>query len=194
MSDTTLTHNVTSCVSENWSPPPTLRPGPEMEALQKFHFDCKWTGTVRAGGMGPNSPEMAVVGQGLFHPIMNGRWLVGDFEQDQMVNGEVVITWQAHYIAGWNPQEQVYKIALVDSNGVVGTMVGRIEGNRFIAETNSEAPVKLQMVWELLVGGNIVWTNRCAAGNDAWFLIEEYVCTPLAPSENEPARPGNFYE
>src|SRR3954454_12826813 len=144
MADTTLTTDNSSLVEVNWTPPPTLRPGPEMEALKMFHFECKWTGTVKAGGMGPNSPEMKAEGKGLFRPIMDGLWLVGDFEQVQLVHEVPVITWKAHYIVGWNSQEQEYKITLVDSNAAVGLMSGRIEGNRFIAETGAHSPVKLQ--------------------------------------------------
>lgn len=179
MADTVLSQTTTSFGNEKWTPPPPLRTGPEMEALKKFHFDCTWTGTVKSGGMGPNSPEMAVVGKGLFHPIMEGLWLIGDFEQDQLVQDEVILRWKAHYMVGWSVQEQAYKIALVDSNGVAGTMKGRIEGNRFVAETYDQSPVKLQMVWELLDDGSIRWINRGAVNGRDWFLIEEYICTPL---------------
>jgi hypothetical protein len=41
-------------------------------------------------------PEMAATGKGVFTPILDGAWLVGDFEQDQFLDGKVVITWKAH--------------------------------------------------------------------------------------------------
>jgi hypothetical protein len=150
-----------------------------MEALRQFLFDCKWTGTVEEGGMGPNSPRMTAKGQGTIRPIMGGLWLVGDFEQEQFVHGERLIRWQAHYIAGWNGPANEYRIALVEYNGITALMSGRIEGNSFITENSAGSPLRLQMVWERLAEGKIKWTNRSSINDGPWFLIEEYVCSPL---------------
>ena len=37
----------------DWRPPPPVEVGPEMDALQPYHFDCEWTGKVAADGMVP---------------------------------------------------------------------------------------------------------------------------------------------
>ncbi len=74
-------------MTAQWRPPVPVSASPEMEALRPFHFDCEWTGKVQAGGMGPDSPEMEAVGKAIYQPIMDGGWLVGDFEQDQFVDG-----------------------------------------------------------------------------------------------------------
>ena len=168
-------HNVQH---ERWLPPPPLKPGPEMEALKPFQFDCVWTGTVEAGGMGPDSPVMEANGRGTFTPILDGVWLAGDFEQDQFLHGEKVITWKAHYVVGWDPRAQVYKITYVDSNGSASLMQGRIEGNRFIVQTPDSDPVQLRLTWERMEQGRVKWLNECSINDNPWFLIEQYICTP----------------
>jgi hypothetical protein len=42
-----------------------ITPGPEMAALARFYPDVTWTGTIAAGGMGPDTPPMTATGQ---HP------------------------------------------------------------------------------------------------------------------------------
>jgi hypothetical protein len=39
--------------------PRPIAPGPEMEALRRFHKDVTWTGTIHEGGMGPGTAEDA---------------------------------------------------------------------------------------------------------------------------------------
>ncbi len=41
-----------------------IAPGPEMDALARFHVDVTWTGTIEAGGMGPGTPAMTATGRG----------------------------------------------------------------------------------------------------------------------------------
>jgi hypothetical protein len=150
-----------------------------MAALRPFQFDCEWTGTVKAGGMGPGSPEMTGVGTATFRPIMDGAWLVGEFEQDQFVDGKLVITWKAHYVVGWDPRVGEYRITYVDNNGSAALMRGWIEGAaRFVIETLGEATVQSRMAWERLDDGQVAWRNDCSIDGGPWFLVEEYVCTP----------------
>ncbi|MEO8285216.1 MAG: DUF1579 family protein [Chloroflexota bacterium] len=178
MSDATLVRGAIQPGEIAWSPSSALRPGPEMQTLKKFHFDCEWTGRVQPGGMGPGSPAMAARGRATFRPIMDGDWLVGDFEQEQFADGALLITWKAHYVVGWNPHEHEYKITYVDNNGAATLMSGWMEGNRFIIETSGESSVKFQMVWEMIAGGKVRWANRCSVSGGPWTLIEEYVCSP----------------
>ena len=77
-----------------------VKPGPETLALKRFHMNSTWTGTVKAGAMGPGSPEMSAKGESTFKWIMDGLWVVGDFEQDQFVADKKVLMWKAHYVAG----------------------------------------------------------------------------------------------
>jgi Protein of unknown function (DUF1579) len=163
-----------------WTPPPRVEPGAEMGALKRFHYDCEWNGTVQAGGMGPGSPEMKAVGKATFSPIMDGAWLVGDFEQEQFVDGAVAVKWQAHYVVGWSPQAGQYRVTYVDNNGSASLMDGRVENDQFVIETSGASPVKFQMVWKLLADGTVEWANRCSVNGGPWTLIEEYLCSPLS--------------
>jgi len=151
-----------------------------MEALKKFHYDCEWEGTVQAGGMGPGSPEMKAIGRATFRPIMDGAWLVGEFEQEQFVDGALAVIWKAHYVVGWSPQAGEYQVTYVDNNGAASLMDGRVEDNRFVIETAGDTPVRFQMVWELTADGMVEWANRCSINGGTWTLIEEYVCSPLS--------------
>lgn len=165
-----------------WVPPVGLRGGPEMETLKGFHFSCEWTGKVSAGGMGPGSPEMEAAGRAVFVPIMDGAWLVGDFEQEQFLDGKAIIVWKAHYVAGWDPRAGEYRITYADNNGSATLMHGWIEGDgrRFIAEPLGDAPVTIRLTWELPGDGTAKWANECSANGSPWFLVEEYICTPLS--------------
>jgi hypothetical protein len=149
-----------------------------MEALRRFHFDCEWTGTVEAGGMGPGSPEMRAVGKATYRAILDGGWLVGEFEQDQFVADARVITWKAHFVIGWDPRARQYCATYVDNNGSAAVLRRRIEDTRFIIEM-ADAGIANRMEWKLLEAGRVKWRNDCRIGDAPWFLIEEYICTPL---------------
>jgi hypothetical protein len=122
---------------------------------------------------------MTGVGKAHFQPIMDGAWLVGEFEQDQYVGRERIITWQAHYVVGWEPRVGEYRITYVDNNGSAALMRGWIEGPRFIIETLGEAVVQSRMAWERLADGQVAWRNDCSINGGPWFLVEEYLCRPL---------------
>ncbi|HEY1296922.1 MAG TPA: DUF1579 family protein [Chloroflexota bacterium] len=150
-----------------------------METLRRFHFDCQWTGKVRSNGMGPGSPDMEAVGNASYRPIMDGAWLVGDFEQDQFVESVRVITWKAHFVLGWDPRVREYRAAYVDNNGSSALLRGYIDGPRFVMEIVGDGTVRNRMQWELLDDGRVSWRNDCSIDSGPWFLVEEYVCTPL---------------
>jgi hypothetical protein len=152
-----------------------------MTALQPFHFDCRWTGTVEAGGMGPGSPAMDAVGGATYRPILGGGWLAGDFEQDQFVAGARVLTWKAHFVLGWDARAGEYRATYVDNTGSSALLRGRLEGARFVMETLGADAVRNRMVWELLEPGRMRWRNEWSTGGGPWSLVEEYLCTALPP-------------
>jgi Protein of unknown function (DUF1579) len=168
--------------TRTWAPPKPVGTSPEMDALQPFLFDCEWTGTVRPNGMGPGSPEMNAIGKATFRPAMDGGWLFGDLEQDQFVDGQRVITWKAHFVIGWDPRVGEYRATYVDNNASSAVLRGRIEGSRFIIETVGDGAVRNRMEWELVGGGLTKWRNDCSIDGGPWFLVEDYVCTPIAES------------
>ena len=78
--------------------PRPITPGAEMAALLRFHCDITWTGSISAGGMGPGTPAMTAEGSGTHTTIQDGRWVVGDYRQEQyLLDGTHVLTWQLHW-------------------------------------------------------------------------------------------------
>jgi len=178
MTKTTSTSHSATRPAGEWTPMPPLRAGPEMVALRTFLFDCTWTGTVSPNGMGPGSPEMSAVGKATFHPILDGAWITCDCEQDQFVDERKVITWKAHFVVGWYPRGEAYKLLYADNNGSSTLMVGRIDDGSFICETMGDDPVQLRLTWTSLGANEVEWRNECSIAGGPWFLIEEYLCTP----------------
>ena len=167
----------TEAATTAWQPPVPIADGPEMEALRAFHFDCEWSGQVAAGGMGPGSPVMDAIGKASYRRIMDGGWLIGDFEQDQYVAGKRIISWKAHFVIGWNPGAGEYRATYADNNGSAALLRGWIEGERFVMETLGETAVRNRLTWELLEPGEVKWRNDCSIADGPWFLVEEYVCS-----------------
>ncbi|HWC71151.1 MAG TPA: DUF1579 family protein [Actinomycetota bacterium] len=150
--------------------------GAEMEALRTFCPDAvTWTGTIHEGGMGPGTPRMTGAGRGKARPIQGGRWLAGDYQQDQFLeDGTFVLTWELHWVMGWSPQHGAYRAIMTDNYGNADVYEGRIEGARLIFESPAGAAVRLRFTWVAPEDGVIVWRNEMDAGDGSWFLIEEY--------------------
>jgi hypothetical protein len=160
-------------------PRPT-EPGPEMEALRRFHRDVRWTGTISEGGMGPGTPSMSAVGRGTHTWIQEGRWIVGEYEQDQFLpDGTFVLRWQLHWVAGWDPANREYRATIADCYGHADVMRGWIDGDRLIFETIGEPPVRLRLVWDVSDPNAMVWRNEMSVAGAPWFLVEEYALTPI---------------
>jgi len=84
--------------------PKPIAVGPEMDALRRFIPKAvTWEGTIHENGMGPGTPEMTGVGHGSAKLIQDGRWIAGDYQQDQFLEpiipliGEDNIIWGADY-------------------------------------------------------------------------------------------------
>ena len=170
-----------SAVTDLDSIPKPITPGPEMAALARFHTDVTWTGTIQAGGMGPGTPAMTAVGWGKHETIQDGRWIVGTYQQDQFLpDNTFVLTWQLHWVAGWDPTAGEYRATLADNYGHADVMRGRIDGDRLIYETPDERPVRLRLTWDLTDPDTPVWTNEVCLQGDTWQLVESYRMRPAA--------------
>ncbi|MBE8471999.1 DUF1579 family protein [Streptomyces justiciae] len=166
--------------------PRPLTPGPEMAELARFCRDMTWTGLVEAGGMGPGTPAMTARGRGTHESIQDGRWIVGTYEQDQyLLDGTHVLTWQLHWVVGWAPQTGDYRATLADNYGRSGVLRGRIDGDRLIFEQVGEEPVRLRLVWDANDPQDPVWSNETSADGGPWTLVEAYHCTPVRPRPRE---------
>jgi hypothetical protein len=156
--------------------PRSAVPGPEMAALAPFYRDATWTGRIRAGGMGPGSPEMTGRGSARCRPIQDGLWYDCDFEQEQrLADGTFVLRWQLHWITGWDGGAGEYRAASADNNGPTLAMYrGTIESNRLVYEPIQQDLPRIRLTWELKAPGHCAWRNEYTLDGEAWNLIEEY--------------------
>ena len=159
-----------------------LEPGPETKALVRFHPNATWTGTVKANGMGPGSPEMIGKGRAVCKWIINGLWLSCTFEQDQFIDDRKILTWEAKWIIGWDASAREYRAVGVDSNGVSFIFRGQIVGDRLIMESIGESPVKLRFTFDAADPNAVEWKNEMSIDAGHWRLIEEYTMTPQSES------------
>jgi hypothetical protein len=156
--------------------PKPIEVGPEMEALRQFVSDAvTWEGTIHEEGMGPGTPEMKGIGRGTATIIHDGRWIVGDYEQDQfLTDGTFVLKWQLHWVSGWSPQHGEYRASMADNYGNAGVYRGRIDGDRLVFESLPGEDARLRFTWEVIDPDVTLWRNEMAIADGDWFLIEEY--------------------
>jgi len=163
--------------------PRPVEPGREMEELSRFFPDVTWTGTIHAGGMGPGTPAMTGTGSGRHRRIQDGRWIVGTYAQDQfLADGTFVLTWQLHWVVGWDPTRGEYRATLADNYGHADVMSGRIDGDQLVFENAPGTPVRLRLTWDLTDPAGIVWRNEAAIGDGPWTPVETYRMTPAGPA------------
>ena len=160
--------------------PKPIDVGPEMEALRRFFPDTvTWEGAIHEGGMGPGTPWMSGVGRGTARIIQDGRWVAGDYEQEQFLeDGTFVLKWQLHWVSGWSPNAGEYRASMVDNYGNADVYRGRIEGDRLVFESMPGSATSLRFTWDASDPGVIRWRNEMGAGDGSWFLIEEYPMVP----------------
>ena len=159
--------------------PHSAMPGAEMEALAPFYRNWTWTGKIEAGGMGPRSPEMRGDGRAICRLIQDGLWYDCDFEQDQaLADGTFVLRWQLHWVAGWDRMAGEYRASSADNNGPTLAMYrGRIEGERLVYESVSDALPRIRLTWILTGRDQATWRNEFTLDGETWGLIEEYEMT-----------------
>jgi hypothetical protein len=159
--------------------PRPIVPGREMAALARFFADATWTGVVVADGMGPGTPRMRAHGHGTHEPIQDGRWIVGTYSQDQyLMDGTHVLTWQLHWVVGWDPDRGEYRATLADNYGHADVMRGHLAGDRLVFETLTPGPVRLRLVWDATDPTDITWVNECSVDGAPWRTIETYRLAP----------------
>ncbi len=157
--------------------PKPISAGPQMQALARFHPDITWTGTIREGAMGPGTPAMTAVGRGTHQRIQDGRWIAGDYEQDQyLADGTFVLRWQLHWVAGWDPATNEYRATIADCYGHTDVLRGWIDGDRMTFETIGDPPVRIRLTWDITDANVLTWRNEMSVGSGPWSLVEEYLC------------------
>jgi Protein of unknown function (DUF1579) len=159
--------------------PRPITPGPQMAALARFYPDVIWDGTIAAGGMGPGTPAMTAHGRGTHQSIQDGRWIVGAYAQEQyLLDGTFVLTWQLHWVVGWDPARDEYRATLADNYGHADVMSGRIDGDRLVFRSVGEGPVRLRMTWDASDPDQITWRNESSVDGVEWVPVETYRMTP----------------
>lgn len=157
--------------------PRPITAGREMEQLARFHRDVLWNGTIQAGCMGPGSPAMTATGHGHHELIQDGRWIVGTYEQDRfLADGTFVLTWQLHWVAGWDPSCGEYRATIADNYGHADVLRGRIEGDQLTFETIGDVPTRLRLTWDISNANSLKWRNEISIGGRPWTLVEQYDC------------------
>jgi hypothetical protein len=117
----------------------------------------------------------------------DGRWFVGDFEQDQfLADGTFVLKWELHWVVGWAPRFGEYRAAMADAYGNTDVYRGNIEGDLLIFETMPDVPVRLRFTWDASDPTVTTWRNEMALEDGSWFLIEEYPMLPVVPRDPGP--------
>ena len=162
------------------SVPKPITPGPEMAALARFHTDVTWTGSIQAGGMGPGIPALTAVGWGKHEAIQDGRWIVGTYQEDQfLADNTFVLTWQLHWVAGWDPQAGEYRASVADNYGHVEILAGHIDGNLLTFDSIGDPPVRLRLFWRLADDNTMIWRNEVSIQGGPFILVERYICTTI---------------
>jgi hypothetical protein len=169
--------------------PRPITPGPEMAALARFYPDVTWTGTVCAGGMGPDTPEMTAIGRASHRYIQDGRWIVLTCSQEQyLLDGTFVLNWQLHLVVGWDPGHGDYRATFADNYGHASVMRGRIERELLVFETVDDSPVRLRMTWDATNPARLTWRNESSVDGHDWSLIETYTMTPTGLTQTGATR------
>jgi len=153
--------------------------GEEAEALKRFHQDVTWQGHIEEGGMGPGTPAQTATGKATHHWIQDGRWVVGEFEQDQYLeDGTFILKWELHWVCGWDPASGGYRATVADCYGHTEIMRGRIEGDLMVFESMRDTPPMLKMTWDASSPGLLLWRNEMSFDGESWQLVEEYRMVP----------------
>ena len=154
--------------------PRPYMPGSESVALGRFHRDGTWTGTIHEGGMGPGTPTQTAVGKATHHWIQGGRWVVGEYEQDQFVGEEFILKWELHWVCGWDPMAHEYRATIADNYGRSALLGGRIEGDLMTFESIGEGAPRIKLTWDASSKEETIWINEMSFDGTNWMRIEDY--------------------
>ena len=124
---------------------------------------------------------MTARGQGVHRRMHDGLWIVGDYRQEFLLDGTFVMTWQLHWVTGWDADAGEYRATLNDNHGHADIMRGRIDGDRLLYESTGNGPVRLRLTWDVSDPRSATWTNEASMAGGPWTLIESYRMTPTQP-------------
>lgn len=114
--------------------------------------------------------------------IIDDLWVASDFEQ-HMGFGDQMITWKAHWVAGWDFVAQEYCAVVVDNNGSASLWKGTIEADILTMESISDLtimgqPIKICFMTNATDPENVVWRSDRSVNGGPWIFVEEYIMKP----------------
>jgi hypothetical protein len=121
---------------------------------------------------------MEATGGATFTWTDDGLWIRGEFVQDQVADGQLLLTWKAHYLTGWDPMAKAYVAFMADNCGHAGFMRGQIESDRLVLESVADGPVAFRITWDLSEPAAPTWVDEMSIGGGPWQLVEGYVLSP----------------
>ena len=136
---------------------------------------------IYAGGMGPGTPQQMALGSAAHTWIQDGRWVVGEYAQDQYLeDGSFVLRWELHWVCGWDPAAAEYRATIADNYGRAALLSGWIEGDRMVFESMGDSFPRIRLTWDLSDPSIVLWRNEMTFDDEDWVLVEEYRITPSA--------------
>jgi hypothetical protein len=162
---------------------PSAIPAPELALLVRFLLpQASAVGTVKAEMMGPGSPNMRAVGSSTGTFMVDGMWYMGDYQQEQFVGEELVLTWKVHMVIGWDEGARSYVGYFFPSRGEAAVCAGSIVGDELFMISKSpfkfaDQIAKLRFDWRATSANTVSWTNEVSVANGPWQLIEKYLMT-----------------
>ena len=157
--------------------PAMPKPGPETAALKPFVANLNWTGTVKAGAHGPDSPEMATRGHQRCRFIQGNFWAQCEL-QDTVGKGKAAMKWKATELVGYDLGSKGYVSYIVDDLGNAMAMKGTLEGQKLTLEgegmMNGE-PVKERITMDATDPKAIHFTDERSVKGGPMTVTQEAV-------------------
>ncbi len=163
-------------------------PAEENVKLAKiFNIKATWAGFLKAGALGPGSPEMPTSGTYDSKTIADRFWYVCDMDI-AFGAGNNSLHWKGHMAVGWNEMNKTYSAVLVDNLGIYLPMTGEMKGEIFIltstiGNTLNGKKTKARFTWDFSQQDNIQFTNEHQADDGPWQLFEVETIKPVWESK-----------
>jgi hypothetical protein len=165
---------------ENTSGGPAMAlppPGAEAAKLAKlFGVNGTWSGSMKPGAMGPNSPELPTAGTWKGHAVADGFWYICHMLV-KIGDAKSGMTWKGSMIVGWDANAQTYRAVLADNLGILVIMRGEMTDAKFVltsteAETVMGQKTKARFTWDFSNPKAIQFTNEHQADGGPWRAFE----------------------
>lgn len=153
--------------------------GLNPEDLASFHNYDRWEGIVKENVLWEGSPEAKTVGTANFRWILDQSLIVGNITQQHFSGGKNLLTWEAFYLAGWDPAAKQYRVLIVDKNSWGAALHATIEGDQFIMVSPAyerEGSVRVEKgTVRIISDKEIKWTKEISDNDGPWEVTEWFI-------------------